>query len=93
MKWRKRIERIDDIVSRIIASCIDKQEFNEHGISYINGNEEFAHDVLNVVNCIKDRLGRRVPASVREQIVMREVAISSMIHTLQTQHLRYCILP
>ena len=53
LKWETRIARTDLICSVIIAACIDKDEEDKN---YYIENEEFGHDVLNIVNCIKDRL-------------------------------------
>ena len=53
LKWESRISRTDLICSVIIAACIDKDEEDKN---YYIENEEFGHDVLNIVNCIKDRL-------------------------------------
>ena len=65
LKWRKRLERIDDVASRIIACCIDKKEVKLNGIDYYKGNEEFAHEVLNIVNGIQERLSLKLNVDLR----------------------------
>jgi len=56
LKWRQRMERIDDIAKRIIAMCVDKKELSVGGLDYLNGNLDLSHDILNIVHGIKERL-------------------------------------
>ena len=65
LKWRKRLERIDEVATKIISCCIDKSEVTKNGIDYIVGNVEFAHEVLNIVNCIKDRLELKLQVDLK----------------------------
>ena len=67
LKLRKRVERIDDIASLIIANCIDKTKVSKNGLGYILGNEEFAHDVLNVFNGIRDRLELKLRVNLNDK--------------------------
>ena len=56
LKWRQRIERIDDVAKRIIAMCVDSAELSVGGLEYLNGNLDLSHDILNIVHGIKERL-------------------------------------
>lgn len=58
LKWRSRVERVDEIVSLIIANCIDHKEKDrsERGIKYIEKNNAFANQCMNVISLIHDRL-------------------------------------
>ena len=61
LKWKQRIDRIDECVALIIGSCIDKKEMKEKGgLGYIEKNIEFANECLNVVSGIRDRLGQKL---------------------------------
>ena len=53
LKWRKRVERLDDISAMIIAAAIEKSRFTAEGKSYCIGNDELGHEVLNILNCIE----------------------------------------
>ena len=66
LKLRKRIDRVDDIACQIIASCVDKVEVQKHGIEYIVGNEQFAHEVLNIFNGIRDRLESKLRVNIHD---------------------------
>jgi hypothetical protein len=57
LKWRQRIDRIDDITKRILAMwCVDLSGLGIGGSDYYNGNLKLSHDVLNIVHGIKERL-------------------------------------
>ncbi len=56
LKWRTKMERIDLVAKEIIAICMDRPSFNNKGLEYIHSNLSLAHDCLNVVHGIKDRL-------------------------------------
>ena len=60
LKFRKRMERIDDIACNIITSCIDKNDVRRYGTDYVIGNVEFAHKILNVFNRILDRVDSKL---------------------------------
>ena len=66
LKWRGRIERIDEIASLIIAATMDKAEASRSGEEYFFQNEQFAHEVLNILNCISDRLEVKLGIDLRE---------------------------
>ena len=63
--WRKRLERIDNICIDVIASCIDRKRASEEGVDYIVGNTEFAHEVLNIVNVMKERLELKLKVDLK----------------------------
>ena len=63
--WRKRLERINDISIDIIAACIDRTRAREEGVDYIVGNEEFAHEVLNIVDALKESLGKKLKVDMK----------------------------
>ena len=65
LKWRRRLERIDDIAAMIVAACVDKNEVRRNGEGYVIGNEQFANEVLNVLNCISDRLELKIGVDLR----------------------------
>ena len=65
LKWKNRVDRIDDITARIIACCLDREEVKKNGMKYITGNEDFAHEVLNIVNGIKDRLDVKLKVDMK----------------------------
>ena len=65
LKWKNRVDRIDDISARIIACCLDREEVKKNGMKYITGNEDFAHEVLNIVNGIKDRLDVKLKVDMK----------------------------
>ena len=57
LKWKKRLERIDEICSHIISVCVDKQEMKRKGgLKYIERNDVFANECMNIFNGIKERL-------------------------------------
>jgi hypothetical protein len=53
INFESRIKRIDHICSQIIAACIDKDEEEKE---YYIANEEFANEIMNIVNMIQSRL-------------------------------------
>jgi hypothetical protein len=65
LKWRQRVERIDDIAKRIIAMCVDSSELSVGGLDYLNGNLGLSHDVLNVVHGIKERLELKLKVDLK----------------------------
>ena len=65
LKWRSRVERLDEIAAMIIAASIDKPRFKAEGKTYCVGNEELGHEVLNILNCIKDRLEDKLGVDLR----------------------------
>ena len=61
LKWKQRIARIDECVALIIGSCIDKKEMKEKGgLGYIEKNDEFANECMNIVSGIRERLGKKL---------------------------------
>ena len=66
LKWRQRMERIDDIAKRIIAMCVESSELAVGGLDYLNGNLNLSHDVLNVVHGIKERLELKLKVDLNE---------------------------
>jgi len=48
-----RLERIDEIVANIIAACLGSVERDKEGKDYYKKNEEFAHELVNVINSLK----------------------------------------
>ena len=56
LKQRQRIERVDEITKRIISMCVDRSQLSNKGFEYLDGNIELSHQVLNIVNSIKERL-------------------------------------
>ena len=65
LKFRQRLERIDDVCAMIIASCVDKQKVKKEGNGYYVDNQDFAHELLNVVNAIKDRLSLKLKIDLK----------------------------
>jgi len=66
LKWRKILDRIDDIASQMIASYINKNKVQKHGTEWILSNEVFAHEVLNIFNGVRNRFESRLHMNLEE---------------------------
>ena len=64
--------RIDKIGAEIVAACIDQKVVKDEGIEYVIQNQQFAHEILNIVNGLKERIGSKLKVDVNE-IVEPEV--------------------
>ena len=51
--WRRRIARTDNIVKDVLACCVDGNELDQFGMSYLEGNTELAKDVLLLLDLLK----------------------------------------
>ena len=56
LEWRQRMTRTNEATNMLLAMCLDRNELEKDGLSYITGNETLVHDVLNIVHGIKEKL-------------------------------------
>ena len=68
IKWKQRLYRHDDCLALIIASCLDKKEWNNESDknlrSYVEGNQELAKTCLNVINTLRLRLSEKLKIDI-----------------------------
>ena len=62
---RRRQEKVNALTNRIIGVCIDNAELKCNGLKYIEKNEAFAHEVMNVINGIFERLNYKLKIDVK----------------------------
>jgi hypothetical protein len=60
LKIHKRLRRVDKIGAEIVAACIDQRTMRDEGVEYVIQNQQFAHEILNIVNGLKERIGSKL---------------------------------
>ena len=66
VKWRTRMNRIDEVAIKIIGTCMDKKEHNDDYENHLFNNLELANDVLNVVHGIRERIELLLKVDLKE---------------------------
>ena len=64
--YKRRMERVDNIGNRIIGLAIKRIELEQKGTTCIENNELLAHDIMNMITLLIDRLGKKLKIDLRE---------------------------
>ena len=60
LSFSHRKKRMDVVAMYILAACLDKNEVKKEGIEYVIGNMDVAHEVLNIIHGLRDRLSLKL---------------------------------
>ena len=56
LSMRERVRRVNCLVYKTLAACIDKREFKKEKMGYLRENTDLAVDLLTVIDMMKDRV-------------------------------------